>query len=107
MTKKHPDNNKDDQLEQIKYEMEAMKIQMLGQMVLIQNLSRGQEELRALVSKLHQEGCNHMEQTTRIGDRVFNQPQLKQEDLVEKTPFKMAATPRVQQRPRQPQWGNQ
>ena len=52
--------------------------QMVGQMALIQNLARGQEELRALVNKLHQGGCNHMEQTTRIGDQVINQPQLKQ-----------------------------
>ena len=75
---------------------------MLGQMALIQNLARGQEEIRVLVNMLHQDGCNHMEKTTRIGDRVFNQPQLKQEDSVEKTPFKTVAMPRVQQRPRQP-----
>ena len=68
---------------------------MVGQVALIQNLARGQEELRVLVNKLHQDGCNHMEQTTRIRDRVINQPQMKQEDWVERTPFKMAATPRV------------
>ena len=75
---------------------------MVGQMALIQNLARGQEEMRALVNKFYQDRCNHMEQTTRIRDRVFNQPQLKQEDLVEKTPFKMATMPRVQRRCRQP-----
>ena len=74
LTKKHPDNNKDDQLKQLQAEMEGMRIQMISQMALIQNLARGQEELRALVNKFHQDRCNHMEQTTRTRDRVFNQP---------------------------------
>ena len=39
LTKKHPDNNKDDQVEQLQAEMEAMGIQMLGQVALIQSLS--------------------------------------------------------------------
>ena len=30
LTKKHPDNNKDNQVEQLQVEMEAMRIQMLG-----------------------------------------------------------------------------
>ena len=41
LTKERPDNNKDEQLEQLQAEVEAMRIQMLGQMALIQNLARG------------------------------------------------------------------
>ena len=49
-----------------------------------------------------------MEQTARIGDQVINQPPMRQEGgLVEKTPFKMATTPRAQQRPCQPQQDGQ
>ena len=80
-----------------------MRIQMLGQMALIQNLARGQEELRALVTKLLQD---EMKRTVKIGDRVTNQPLIKQEvGLVERTPFKMATTPRIQQLPRQARQG--
>ena len=72
-------------------------------MDIIQNLAQGQEELRALVNKLHQDGCNHIKQTVKIGDQVINQPPIRQEeDLVERTPFKMSVTLRVQQRPHQP-----
>ena len=35
LTKKHPDNNKDEQLEQLQAEVEEMRIQMLRQMALI------------------------------------------------------------------------
>ena len=96
----------DDQLEQLQTEMATMKIQMMGQMVgqmaLIQNLARGKEEVRSLVNKLHQDRFNHMEQTTGIGDRVINHPPRRQEVcLVERTPFKMATIPKVQQLPRQ------
>ena len=55
LTKKHPDNNKDDQLEQLQAEMERMRIQMSNQRALIQSLAREQEELRFLISKLHQD----------------------------------------------------
>ena len=55
LIKKRPDNNKDDQVEQLQVEMEAMRIQMLGQMTLIQSLARGQEEMRTVVNKLHQD----------------------------------------------------
>ena len=41
MTKKNPKDNKDDQLEQLQAEMATMRIQMMGQMALIQNLARG------------------------------------------------------------------
>ena len=104
MTKKNPEDNRDDQLERLQTEMAIMKIQMMGQMVgqmaLIQNLAYGQEELLSFINKLHQDGCNHMGQTARIGDRVINQPPMRQEvGLVERTPFKMAI-PRVQQQPR-------
>ena len=60
LTKKHPDNNKDNQVEQLQAEMERMRTQMIIQMALIQSLAQGQEELRILVSKLHQDGRNRM-----------------------------------------------
>ena len=58
LTKKHPDHNKDNQVELLQVDMEAMRIQMIGKMALIQNLAQGQEELRTLVNKLRQNGCN-------------------------------------------------
>ena len=83
-----------------------MKIQMMGQMVgqmaLIQNLAQGQEELRVLVNKLHQDRYNHMKQTIETGDQVFNQSPMRQEaGLMESGPFQIAATSRAQQQPRQ------
>ena len=72
--------------------------QMVGQMALIQKLAQGQEELRALVNKLLQDRCNRMKQIVKVGDQVINQPPTKEEVvLVERIPFKMAITPRVQQ----------
>ena len=56
LTKERPDNTKDEQLEQLQAEVEAMRTQMLRQMDLIQGLARGQEEMRAIIKKLHQEG---------------------------------------------------
>ena len=77
----NPEDNKDDQLERLQTEIATMKIQMMGQMVgqmaLIQNLAQGQEDLRVLVNKLHQDRCNQMGQTARIGDQVINQPPMK------------------------------
>ena len=43
ITKNNPENNKDDQLEWLQYEMAEMRIQMIGQMALIQNLARGKK----------------------------------------------------------------
>ena len=60
LTKERPDNNKDEQLEQLEAEVEAMRNHMLGKMVLIQGLARRQEELRATINKLHQDGYNLM-----------------------------------------------
>ena len=65
LTKKHPGNNKDDQLEQLQAEMGRMKIQMSGQMALIQSLAWEQEELRILISKLHQDRYNSLGKTAR------------------------------------------
>ena len=56
LAKKSPEDNKDERLEQLQAEVEAMKTQMLGKMALIQGLARGQEEMRAIIKKLHQEG---------------------------------------------------
>ena len=77
MTKKNPEDNRDDQLEQLQAEMATMRIQMMGQKALIQNLARGQEELRILISKLHQDEYNRMGLTARIGDQIVNQPPIR------------------------------
>ena len=72
LTKKHPDNNKDDHVEQLQVEMEAMRIQMLRQMALIQSLARGQEKLRTIVNEFHQDGCNRMKQIVEVRDQVID-----------------------------------
>ena len=60
----NPGGIRNDQLEGLQIEMETMKIQMMGQLVgqmaLIQNLAQGQEELKVLINKLHQDGCNQV-----------------------------------------------
>ena len=43
LVKKSPEDNKDERLEQLQAEVDAMRTQMLGQMALIQGLARGQE----------------------------------------------------------------
>ena len=102
------EDNKDDQLEQLQAEMERMRIQMSNQMALIQNLARGQEDMRALINKLHQDGCNRMKQTVKVGDQFINQPPMRQEvGLVKRRPFKIVDTSRAQQPTRQQQRGNQ
>ena len=68
----NPEGTKDDQLERLQTEMAIMKVQMMGQLVgqmaLIQNLARGQEELRVLINKLYQDKCNQLGQTVRVED---------------------------------------
>ena len=54
MTNDNPEDDKEGQIRQFPAEIETMRIQLLGQMDLIQNLARGQEDLRILVNKLHQ-----------------------------------------------------
>ena len=81
MTKKNPEDNKDDQLEQLQAEMAMMRIQMMGQMALIQNLARGQEELRILISKLYQDRCDRMGQTAKIWGLINDQPLLEDREL--------------------------
>ena len=108
----NPEGNKDDQLERLQTEIAIMKVQMMGQLVgqmaLIQNLAQGQEELRALVNQLHQDGCNRMKQTVKIGDQVTTQPPMRQEaGSGENKPFRITATSRTQQRPRQHPQENQ
>ena len=53
LAEKSPKENKDERLEQLQDEVEAMRTHMLGQMALIQGLARGQEELRAIINQLH------------------------------------------------------
>ena len=79
----NPGSIRKDQLEGLQIELATMKIQMMeqlvGQMALIQNLAQGREELRVLVNKLHQDGCNQVGKTTRVEDQVSIQPPLRQE----------------------------
>ena len=55
--KKSPEDNKDEWWEQLQAEVETMRTQMLGQRALTQGLARGQEVLRAIIKKLHQDGA--------------------------------------------------
>ena len=67
--------------------------QMVGQIALIQNLAQGQEELRVLINKLHQDRCNQIGKTTRIVDQVIIQPPMRQEvGLRERRPSQFAST---------------
>ena len=53
--------------------------QLVGQMALIQNLVQGQEELRAIIKKLYEDGCSRMKQTVEVGDQVIDQLSRRQE----------------------------
>ena len=76
-------------------------------MTLIQGLARGQEELRAIINKLHQDRCNRMKQTVEVGDQVIDQLlRRKEAGLVKSGPLQIATTSRVQQQPRQKQRAN-
>ena len=99
-----PENNKDEQLEQLQDEGEAMRIQMMGKMALIQNLAQGQEGLRAFLNKLHQDGCRSMKQTVKIVDQGINQPPVREE--VGNRPFMITTTSQAQPEPLQRQQGN-
>ena len=74
-----------------------MRTQMLGKMALIQGLAQGQEELRAIITKLHQDGYNHKKQTVEVGDQVIDQLLRRQEVR----PFQIITTSQVQQQPLQ------
>ena len=108
LVKISPEDNKGKRLEQLQDEFSAMKTQMMGQMALIQGLSREQEELRIIINQLHQDRYNNMKQIVEAGDQVIYQPPRRQGfGLVKGGPFQIATTSRVQQRPRQHQRGNQ
>ena len=72
LAKKNPEDNKDKRLEQLQAEVGAMRTQMLGRMALIQGLARRQEELKAIINQLHQDGYNSMKQTVEAGDQVID-----------------------------------
>ena len=85
--------------------------------------------MRILINELHQNECDRIEQTAKVGDLIINQPPMRQEtDLVEsrrgiregkrqadivnplingKWTFQFVITSPAQQRPRQQQQGNQ
>src|ERR1051325_10724166 len=76
ITKKNLEDNKDGRFEQMQAEITEMRIQMMGQMALIQNLARGQEELRVFINELLKFEDNQMVRTTRVGDPSVNLPKL-------------------------------
>ena len=55
LAKKSPEDDKDERLKRLQAEVDTMKTQMLGQRALIQGLAREQEELRTMISQLHQD----------------------------------------------------
>ena len=58
LAKKSPKDDKDERLKRLQAEVDIMRTQMLGQMALIQGLTREQEELRTMISQLPQERHN-------------------------------------------------
>ena len=64
--------------------------------------------MRAIIKKLHQDGCSRMKQTVEVGDKVIDQlPRRQEAGLVKSGLFPIATTSRVQKQPRQKQWVNQ
>ena len=55
LAKKSPEDDKDERLKRLQAEVDTMRTQMLGQIALIQGLAREQEELRTMISQLHQD----------------------------------------------------
>ena len=104
MTKKNPEDKKEDQLKQLLDEIANMRIQMMGQTAHIQNLAWGKKELITLINKLHQDEYSRMGRTTRMGDQIINQPLMRQEvSLVKSRSSRISITSQFQQRPRQQQ----
>ena len=74
-------------------EVDTMKTQMLGQRALIQGLALEQEELRTMISQLHQDRYNSMRQIVEAGDQVIDQPPRRQKvGLGKSGPFQVATT---------------
>ena len=96
LVKKSPEDNKDELIEQLQAEVVAIRTQMLGQMALIQGLAREQEELRAIINKLHQDRYNRMKWAVEARDQVIDQlPRRQEVSLVKSGPFQIATTSRV------------
>ena len=73
---------------------------MLGQMALIQGLAREQEELRTMISQLHQDRSN-MKQPVQVRDQVFDQlPRGQESGMVKNRPLQIATTSQAQHQPR-------
>ena len=104
LVKKSPEDNKDEQMKHLQAEVDAMRTQMLGQMALIQGLTREQEELRTIINQLHQDRYNNMKQTVKVEDQVINQlPRSQRFGLMKNRPLQVSTTSQVQQRPFQGQ----
>ena len=100
LAKKSPEDDKDERLKRLQAEVDTMRIQMLGQMALIQGLAREQEELRTMISQLHQDRSN-MKQPVRVRDQAFDQlPRGQESGMVKNRPLQIATTSQVQPQPR-------
>ena len=96
LAKKSPEDDKDEQLKRLQAEVDTLKTQMLGQRALIQGLAREQEELRTMISQLHQERHN-MKQPAQVRDQVFDQlPRGQEPGMVKNITLHIATTSQVQ-----------
>ena len=77
ITKKNLEDSKDRRFEPMQAEITEMRIQMMGQMALIQNLARGQEELRILINEPLKFEDNQMVRTTRVGNPSVTLPPIR------------------------------
>ena len=96
LAKKSPEDDKDEQMKRLQAEVDTMRTQMLGQMALIQGLAREQEELKTMISQLHQDRYN-MKQPVQVRDQVIDQlPRGQESGMVKNEPLQIATTSQVQ-----------
>ena len=95
LAKKSPEDDKDERLKRLQAEVDTMRTQMLGQMALIQGLAREQEELRTMISQLHQDRYN-MKKPVQVRDQVIDQlPRGQESGMVKNRPLQIATTSQV------------
>ena len=94
------EDDKGERLKRLQAEVNTMRTQMLGQMALIQGLAREQEELRTMISQLHQDRYN-MKQPVQVRDQVIDQlPRGQESGMVRNRPLQITTTSQVQPQPR-------
>ena len=100
LAKSSAEDDKDERLKRLQAEVDTLKTHMLGQRALIQGLAREQEELRTMISQLHQER-HHMKQPAQVRDQVFDQlPRGQEPGMVKNRTLQIATTSQVQLQPR-------